>query len=415
MDTRKSRHDIERDTIAEQWQELIPFICAACKTETIFPVVSSIRTEVRYKGLFRGDVVAFDVAGCVLGVVEVVCSHPPTAQALAAQESLSFAYYRILSPPTRNLPSAWLCSTECWEWYIQLSGSATACVWEPPRCDSCGGYFHENRLSWFEFRDWSDDPNHANCIHCAATVTMPQWRTPGELAGGDPREWTPDDDTDPATLLLAYCDAAFWSMVWTSRVAKLDEDEVYDGNRNEAAENATARRLPLVKAAFDAEDWRKGADLLSPIGAPGWAEYPGESERLLAFRPDNCQETAEAWFRLLRYRLEQLPAELVEIVRIQQWGPCLLCNKLIHKSEPEYPTCVVCDGTRRAAEKAKRILQEERRLLEEERRAKERREKEIEDKRAIEAEKERYDQLWKQLSDELRAYTPPNGPSSNGN
>ena len=185
---------------------------------------------------------------------------------------------------------------------------------ETPRCDGCNNYFHENRLSRFEFRDWSDDPNSAYCIHCAAALGG-QWRTPGELAGGDPREWTPDDDADVTALFFAYTEAAFWESVWSNRVAKLEDQDVYDGSRNENAENATARRLPLVNEAFDARKWGAGANLLLPIGAPGWAAYPGEPDRLLAFRPDNCRGTTAAWKRLLTHRLEQLPDELAEVIR----------------------------------------------------------------------------------------------------
>ena len=63
--------------------------------------------------------------------------------------------------------------------------------------------------------------------------------------GDDARDWTPDNEADPAALFLSYCDAAFWSMVWKSRVEKLAE---LDGQRwpeNQAAEDATARRLIL--------------------------------------------------------------------------------------------------------------------------------------------------------------------------
>ena len=196
-------------------------------------------------------------------------------------------------------------------WYTKISIGETSSPWEPRRCDGCNGYFHQNQLSWFEFRDWDGDPHDAYCIHCAAGYGRPQWRSPGELAGGDPRECTPDDGADPAGLFLAYCDAAFWEMVWSSRAAKLDtpwnvcehcgiENETlkaarggwawwcagcgakndripevpYDGGRNLAAEDATAQRLVMVRAAFDRGEWNTGADLLSPVGAPGWAAYP---------------------------------------------------------------------------------------------------------------------------------------------
>jgi hypothetical protein len=104
-------------------------------------------------------------------------------------------------------------------------------------------------------------------------------------------------------------------MVWSEREAKLEVLSSYGSGRNEAAEEATARRLPLVNAAFDVGDWGRGADLLLPVGAPGWLDYSDEPERMLAFRPENCRGTAAAWKRLLSYRLGQLPEELSTIIR----------------------------------------------------------------------------------------------------
>ena len=309
----KSLHDTERDRIAAEWLQLPPFICAGCDQQKTFPRSPHIETEVRYEERLRADVGAIDETGRVAGVVEVVYSHPPSQQALAAQESLGFAYYRLLPLPWRNEPTTWLCSPECWVWYLGLKGRETSAPWEPRRCDECGSYFHQNRLSWFEFQDWGYDPNYAYCIHCAAAYGPGQWRSPGELAGGDPREWTPDDSSDPAELFLAYSEAAFWSMVWEQRSAKLEEPDAYEGSNHRAAEEATARRLPLVNAAFDAGQWGPGADLLLPIGAPGWADYSDEPERLLAFSSDNRRATSAAWNRLLTYRRTQLPTELVAI------------------------------------------------------------------------------------------------------
>ncbi len=311
----KSLHDAERDRIVSNWSKICPFICAACQAKTEFRHAASVRAEFRYEGRLRADVAAIDGAGRVVGVVEVVYSHPPTAEALAAQSSLDFAYYRRLRLRNQAQPDVWLCSPDCWTWYFGLGGMATSSNWEAPRCDGCDKYFHENRLSWFQFRDWSYDPNCAYCIHCAAAFEDAQWRSPGELAGGDPREWTPDDDTDPAGLLMAYNEASFWSMVWRNRVVKLGDPDTYYGSNNKSAEDATARRLPLIFAAFDAGNWDTGANLLLPVGAPGWADYPGEPERLLAFSPDNCKVTAEAWRRLRQHRLEQIPEELASIIR----------------------------------------------------------------------------------------------------
>ena len=102
--------------------------------------------------------------------------------------------------------------------------------------------------------------------------------------------------------------------MWSSRVAKLNEPGSYDGGQHEIAENATSERLLQVNAAFESGDWARGANLLLPVGAPGWASYEDEPERLLAFRPDNCRGTAAAWEHLLSYRLTTLREELVSII-----------------------------------------------------------------------------------------------------
>ena len=75
-------------------------------------------------------------------------------------------------------------------------------------------------------------------------------------------------------------------MVWTSRVAQLDETDGRRGSDNQAAEDATARRLLLVHEAFDSGEWERGTNLLLPVAAPAWAHYPGEGELMLAFRPE---------------------------------------------------------------------------------------------------------------------------------
>lgn len=358
-----SIHDCERDWIATEWLRIPGFTCTACKSEVQFPVATNVKTEVRHdEGRFRADVATFNSCGQLMGVVEIICSSPPSVEKLASQALLGFAYYRLLPPPWRNESPAWLCSPECWSFYTQLAGRETESPWEPRRCDGCSGYFHENTLSWFEFMDWSDDPHYAYCIHCAASYGNGQWRTPGELAGGDPREWTPDDDADPVILFMAYCEAAFWAMVWSQRVAKLEDPDTYNGNRDEPAEEATAIRLAEVEVAFDSGEWGKGADLLLPVGAPGWAAYPGEPQRLLAFRPANCIGTAEAWRRLATYRLGQLPEELANIVSNENWGQCDRCNRLIPKTEPHFPICFTCDTPRRETEAGRRSAEREEEL-----------------------------------------------------
>ena len=336
----ESRHDRERDRIAADWLDLTPFVCDICEAECEFPRNLTIVTEAQYAGRLRADVGATGIDGSVIGVVEVIDTHGPTPHAFAEQSKLEFAYYRILNPPTSpkrrsigyeinrgrfSYPSgkkgehdaAWLCSAECLTFFETLKGANQTNDWDAPRCDICSEYLHDNQVSQAEFRDWAYDPNTVFCIHCAARCDANdmQWRSPGELAGGDPREWTPGKDADTADLFLAYCQAAFWSMVWSNRAADLDSPDAYEGNRRQNTENSTTERLRLVNAVLNAGDWRKAMNLLLPVGAPGWAAYEDEPERLLAFRADNCRGTASAWNRLRPQILAGLPDELVAIIK----------------------------------------------------------------------------------------------------
>ena len=335
-----SRHDRERDQIAADWLNLRSFVCAGCGDEKRFPSEATVVTETAYGGGLRADIAAVGIDGQVMGVVEVIDQHRPSPRALTEQSKLDFAYYRLLNvpqpPKRRNVADEialgrfhypddvqnrtgnpiWLCSSDCLGFFEELKGADRTNAWDAPRCDVCRRYLHDNPLSHAEFRDWSYDPYTAFCIHCAAHCDPAemQWRAPNELAGGDPREWTPGDGADSVALFLAFCEAAFWSKVWSSRVAKLNEPGSYGGGQHETAENATAERLLLVNAAFQAGDWARGANLLLPVGAPGWAGYEDEPERLLAFRTENCRGTAAAWRRLLSYRLTTLPEELATII-----------------------------------------------------------------------------------------------------
>jgi hypothetical protein len=336
----KSKHDQERDRIAADWLTHPSFICDGCGVECNFPGNLSISTEIRYAGGLRADVGATGTDGRLIGVVEVIDTSGPTPRAFAEQSKMGFAYYRHLTPPPipKSLngghyenhmgrfdylgvdlvkEAVWLCSGDCLVFYEQLKGAKRTNNWDAPRCDVCGEYLHDNPLSRVGFTDWAYDPYTAFCIHCAARcdASAMQWRSPGELAGGDPREWTPDNDAAPADLFLAYCMAAFWSMVWSGRTANLGEPDTYDGSRNEDADNATAKRLPLVNAALNAGEWRNAMNLLLPIGAPGWAAYEDEPERMLAWGSDNCRGTASAWEKLLPQIRGALPCELASIIK----------------------------------------------------------------------------------------------------
>ena len=373
-----SRHDRERDRIAGDWLNLRSFVCAGCGDEKRFPCEAAVVTETAYGGGLRADIAAVGIDGQVMGVVEVIDQHRPSPRALTEQSKLDFAYYRLLNvpqpPKRRNVADeialgrfrypddvqnrtgnpVWLCSSDCLVCFEELKGADRINAWDAPRCDVCRQYLHDNLLSHAEFRDWSYDPYTAFCIHCAAHCDPAemQWRAPGELAGGDPREWTPGDGADPVALFLAFCEAAFWSKVWSSRAAKLNEPGTYGGGQHETAESETVERLLLVNAAFEAGDWARGANLLLPVGAPGWARYKDEPERLLAFRPDNCRGTAAAWRRLLSYRLTTLTEELATIVNessalreaVAGLKHCNDCGaeNTVHELETGATACVDC-------------------------------------------------------------------------
>lgn len=328
MAEKDTRHNAYRDQLISTWADAPSLICEACVRDFPLPSAHAIKPEVRYFEGLRADIGAFDSHRHLMGTTEVIDTSEPTETALEAQARLTFAYYVYLpnSPVAhRGVTSdaIWLCSVECFRWWRELGGCPRSEAWEAPKCDVCRGYLHRNSISRAEFRSWAYDPYTAHCIHCAtiASATTPniQWRAPGELAGGDPRKWTPSVDADPVTLLLAYSEARFWAMVWAGRVKKLDEEpDLYDGSDNPSAEEATAERLLQVNAFFDAHEWATGANLLLPIGAPAWAAYKDEPQRLQAFRPDNCRGTAAAWERLLGYRLGQLPGELSAVARLHQ-------------------------------------------------------------------------------------------------
>ena len=208
---RKSKHDQERDRIAADWLTLPSFICDSCGVECNFPDNLSITTERRYADGLRADVGATGTDGRLIGVVEVIDTSRPTPRAFAEQSKMGFAYYRLLTPPympkSRNggyydnhkgrfdysgvdsvNEAAWLCSGDCLVFYEQLKWAKRTNNWDAPRCDVCGEYLHDNPLSRVGFTDWAYDSYTVFCIHCAARcdASKMQWRSPHELAGGDP-------------------------------------------------------------------------------------------------------------------------------------------------------------------------------------------------------------------------------------
>ena len=419
----KSTHDQERDFIAANWRSIGSATCAACQAEMVFPHRSIVKTEALYHNRLRADLAFFDSNKRLLGIIEVIDTHPPTPEAFSVQERLPFAYYRLLryrmKPKRRgweddrergkftypeggqNEPK-WLCSPDCLNFLNLFEGANLFNEWQAPRCYLCNGYFHANCLSQEQFLD-CNNPYDPLCIHCAASYSdgASQWRPPGELAGGDPRDWLPTDGADITTLFLAYCDAAFGAMVWSQRVDKLDDNESYRGERLARAEDATEARLPLVHAAFDAARWEEGAALLLPIAAPRWQAFPDEKERLLAFRPANCRGTKDAWERLKAHRLAQLPFDLSRRIPRERLPMYLYCqihgDYIDHGSGDGCPDCL--EQLRQEEEQVRRAQAEYQRKLVEEHEARQAR---------FELDKSRLNEFQRQFDEQTgRRKRPP--------
>ena len=175
--------------------------------------------------------------------------------------------------------------------------------WSVPACSACERPYHTLEFT-YELLDW-ENPYYPVCIECAANTSGGQWRSPGELALGDPRGRISGPDADVLDLFLSFSDADFWAMVWTERTLK--------PGKARTPETATADRLDQVDSAFDACDWNEGAGLLQPIGAPAWDRPAGPA--LFAWDHGNCVRTALAWRRLREYRLSCLPPLLQDGIR----------------------------------------------------------------------------------------------------
>ena len=285
-----TRHDVLRDKIAREYFDLPPIYCRFCKYETPLTTegVAYIVTEHSYRQ-FRSDVAALNRQGQAISVVEVVDTHPPTEQVLAVQIELGSAFYVTMDALDDGFTG--YCSSFCWAHRNEENVSP----WSVPTCADCERPYHTMEFP-YALVDW-ENPYAPVCLECAAKVSGGQWRSPGELALGEPEDRIPGPDADVLDLFLSFSDADFWAMVWTNRTAKPGEEQT--------PEMATSVRLDQVEAAFNKGDWDRGAGLLQPIGAPAWDRPPGPA--LFAWNHDNCVRTALAWRRLREHRLSCLP------------------------------------------------------------------------------------------------------------
>ena len=295
MQKRDRTHDEVRDHIAREYFSLPPISCRFCKYDRpiVTKEVAQVVTE-RGGRQFRADIAALNQQGEIIAVVEVINTNPPKEQKLAAQSELASAFYVTLDALDDGFTG--YCSPFCWT--NRKEENVSPLDWDLWICGDCKQPFHT--LEWtYRLVNW-EDPNDYVCIECAARTQGGQWRTPGELAMGDPRNRIPDPDANVLDLFLSFSDADFWAMVWTERTAK--------PNKARTPETATALRLDEVEAAFDSGDWNAGERLLQPIGAPAWDRPPGPA--LFAWDHDNRARVASAWRRLREYRISCLPSSL---------------------------------------------------------------------------------------------------------
>ena len=294
----ESTHNEVRDRIAQRYFNLPPLICQFCKHETPLPTndVSRVVTE-RGNRQFRADVAALNRQGEIVAVVEVVNTNPPSEQVLLEQSKLAGAFYVGLDGLGRNFKG--YCSPFCWTNRNEKNVSP----WSAPTCSQCERPYYTLEFT-YELLDW-ENPYYPVCIECAAKTPRGQWRSPGELATGDPGDSIPSLDADVLDLFLSFSDADFWAMVWTSRTSKPGQAR--------SPEKETATRLDEVEAAFDRGDWNDGEGLLQPIGAPAWDRPLGPV--LFAWDYANCVRTALAWRRLREYRISCLPYSIQVAIR----------------------------------------------------------------------------------------------------
>lgn len=293
-----SAHNELRDGIARRYFDLPPLMCRFCGHESPLPTegVLDVVTE-RGGRRFRADVAALNRHGEIVAVVEVVNTNPPVERVLAAQSELAAAFY--VEPDALDGGFEGYCSPFCWTNRRERNVSP----WSVPACSACRRPYHTLEYQ-YELLDW-ENPYEPVCLECAAGTPGGQWRSPGELALGDPGDRIPGKYADVLELFLSFSDADFWAMVWTDRTARAGEARY--------PETETAARLDQVEAAFDAGEWDRGQRLLQPIGAPAWDRPEGRP--LFAWGHGNCVRTALAWRRLREHRLCGLPSSVQAAVR----------------------------------------------------------------------------------------------------
>ena len=149
-------HNDTRDRIATEFHSLPDFTCGFCETRVTFLIEYSfvVETEYTYSTVprLRADVVALNMCGDVMALVEVILTSTPSDAALAVHESVPFAAYIEMKQ------NAIYCSPFCWT----RRGLANLSPWSVPRCGMCARPFHET-LSGTTWVDWEAPCGDALC------------------------------------------------------------------------------------------------------------------------------------------------------------------------------------------------------------------------------------------------------------
>ena len=282
-----SKHDYLIYQLRQEYP-LAPRTCDYCEIDIVFPKGDAIPE--RRTGNFRPDI-SIRQQERLLAIIEVIDKNPPDQPKLAAQEKLPNAYYF-------HVDGGFWCSPWCWQnQYIER-------LCPMPECAQCERLIYTLGFGTHGLVDWNggDGFGGAVCLECAASRSDGQWRTPGDIALGDPEDRMPTANSTVVELFLSFSDADFWAMVWTNRTTQLSEARRRD-------ETETSTRLDQVEAAFRQWDWDNGERLLQPIGAPLWDRSPN-SPALFAWNHDNCVRTALAWRKLREHRIRSLPLSI---------------------------------------------------------------------------------------------------------
>lgn len=337
----KTKHDELRDEIVLAYRSFGTVPCQWCEEVVSLPVEGTAVAEYNHQIsniAIRSDVAICDSDSNPMIFIEIIDSNPPRDDVLNAyaHSDISTIFIAIgrgtsryeASERRRILQSTGndrevYCSTFCW---IHREEERLSCLKTCVCCDTLdftsGSYY-----------DWDGNVYDAFCIRCAASQG-------GQFSGPmSESDMFTADNTLP-TRFLKWNLSRFWRMVWNKRAAKAES------NKKCRDESRTARQLDRVHEAFNMGNWRRGAELLMPIGS-GWT--PGDrgesAEPLYAWSPDNCLRTSEAWDRLFCHLLSRLPIEVRGIVKQRMDHPeaarCFGCGRKF--TNTEYSAGVAAD------------------------------------------------------------------------